>query len=317
MNEGKQGESLMGESKNKHIGMMALVILVSTLLLVGMFSGCTEQNGDEEKTVSIKGSSTVLPIAEACAEEFMKDNDVQITVSGGGSSVGIKAVAEGTVDIGDASRAAKPSDVEDIDGVDFDDLVDNVVAYDGIAIVVSKDVYDANVTNLTMDQVYKIYAGEISNWNELGGPDKEIFVNDRATTSGTRAAFLELVTNSTGYALDDFEEDGGKIAEGGKTNQENANVVTSIKNDDAGIGYVGLGYIDEDTCPALEIDEIYPSLETVLDGTYPISRSLHMYTLGEPTGAVKDFIDYVQSDAGQQIVEDEGFVPLPESERSD
>ncbi len=290
---------------NKTLVIITLIALAATAL-----SGCTETTDEEKTTVTIKGSSTVLPIAETCAEEFMNANpNIQITVSGGGSSVGIKSVANGEVDIGDASRNAKPSDVENIEGVEFSDLVDNVVAYDGIAVVVSSNVYENGVTELTMDQIYKIYTDEISNWNELGGPDLEIFVNDRASTSGTRATFVELIVSDSDESLEDFEDDGGTLAID-NVNQENANVVSQITGNQNAIGYVGLGYVDEETCPAVAVDGTIPSTNTVKDGSYPISRSLHMYTLGEPTGLVKEFIDYVQGEEGQKIVEEEGFIPI-------
>lgn len=295
--------------EKKQILNKTLIIFTVIALATIFLSGCTDTN-NEDTTVTIKGSSTVLPIAETCAEEFMNMNsDVQITVAGGGSSVGIKSVANGEVDIGDASREAKASDVENIDGVEVSDLVDNVVAYDGIAVVVSPNVKNNGVTALTMDQIYQIYTGEITNWNELGGPDLEIYVNDRASTSGTRATFVELIANSEGNALEDFEEDGGTLAVD-NVNQENANVVTAVSGSQQAIGYVGLGYVDEDTCPAVSVDGVLPSTSTVKDGSYPISRSLHMYTLGEPTGLTKDFIDYVQSEDGQEVVVEEGFVTI-------
>ena len=295
--------------KNIQSKLKTLVILAILTISVIILAGCTD-TGTETSTITIKGSSTVLPIAEICAEEFMiLNSNIQVTVAGGGSSVGIKSVANGEVDIGDASREAKASDVEDIDGVELSDLVDNVVAYDGIAVVISSNIYNNNITALTMDEIYQIYTGEISNWNELGGPDLEIYVNDRASTSGTRATFVELIENTDGTALEDFEEDGGTLAVD-NVNQENANVVTAVSGSDQAIGYVGLGYINEETCPAISVDGVLPSTTTVKDGTYPISRGLHMYTLGEPTGAVKDFIDYVQGSDGQEIVEEEGFIKL-------
>lgn len=302
------GESLMVEVKNKKIGKMMLAILIAITFGASIFSGCVEEEGTI--TISIKGSSTVLPIAEICAEEYMKLNDnILITVAGGGSSVGIKSVANREVDIGDASRAAKASDVEDIEGVELSDLVDNVIAYDGIAVVVSPYIKNNNVTGLTMEQIYMIYTGEISYWSEVGGPDLEIYINDRASTSGTRATFVELIENSSGYALEDFEEDGGTLAVD-DVHQENSQVVSAVSLNQNAIGYVGLGYVNEETCPAITVDGVLPSTTTVKDGDYPISRSLHMYTLGQPTGAVKDFIDYVKSDEGQDIVEEEGFIRL-------
>jgi len=291
--------------KNKRIG-ISLAIVFMLAFTVYTLSGCVE---DSKTTITIKGSSTVLPIAETCAERYMEQNsNVQVTVAGGGSSVGVKSVANGECDIGDASRNAKASDVEDIAGVELSDLVDNVVAYDGIAVVVSPEIYET-VTDLTMDQIYKIYTGEIENWNEVGGPDSEIYVNDRASTSGTRATFVELIENSEGEALEDFEKEGNSLAVD-NVNQENANVVTAVSGSDKAIGYVGLGYVDPDTCPAIKVDGVEPSVATVKGNTYPISRSLHMYTLGEPTGEVKDFIEFVQGPTGQEIVEDEGFIPI-------
>ena len=295
----------MGEVKNKNLRKLMLGLIVSATLAGALLSGCIE----EEKTISIKGSSTVLPIAETCAEEFMDlHTNIKVTVAGGGSSVGIKSVAKGEVDIGDASRAAKASDVEDISGVELGDLIDHVIAYDGIAVVVSPNI-KATVTDLTMDQVYRIYTGNISNWQDVGGPNLEIFVNDRASTSGTRASFVELVENNGGKALEDFEDEGGDLTID-KVNQENANVVEAVSGSDRAIGYVGLGYVNEQTCPAVAINGVLPSAATVKDGTYPISRSLHMYTLGETTGIVKDFIDFVQSSDGQAIVAQENFVTI-------
>jgi phosphate transport system substrate-binding protein len=301
----------------KTLVLLSLIIFGATIL-----SGCVEESQNGGKTtVSIKGSSTVLPIAETCAEEFMNLNSsIQVTVAGGGSSVGIRSVAEGEVDIGDASREKKESDVKNEDGtykytkadgtpVTLEDLVDHVIAYDGIAVVVSPNIYTNNVTGLTMEEVYQIYTGEITNWNEVGGPDLEIFVNDRASTSGTRATFIELIENSTGYSLQDFEEDGNDLAVY-KVNQENSNVVDAVSGSNKAIGYVGLGYVNEQTCPAVTIDGVLPSVQTVTDGAYPISRSLHMYTLGEATGTVLDFIEYVQGEAGQAIVVEEGFVSI-------
>ena len=290
----------------KNISKIMLVVITLIAITTVILTGCTDTGAT---TITIKGSSTVLPIAETCAGEFMNANEnIQVTVSGGGSSVGIKSVANGEVDIGDASREAKASDVEDIEGIELSNLVDNVVAYDGIAVVVSPNIY-STVKALTMDQVYQIYTGNISNWNELGGPDLEIYVNDRASTSGTRATFVELIENSEGKSLEEFEGDGGTLAVD-NVNQENSNVVTAISGSNQAIGYVGLGYVNEETCPAISVDGVLPSTATVKDGTYPISRSLHMYTLGQPTGAVKDFIDYVQGPDGQAVVEEEGFIPL-------
>jgi len=308
----------MGEAKDKIL--KTLVILVAFVVGITAFSGCVEEE-TETTTITIVGSSTVLPIAEICAEEYMKlHEDIQISVTGGGSSTGIKSVCEGTADIGDASRNAKESDVKNEDGTykykkaDGTDLTladleagDNVIAYDGIAVVVSPDI-KTNVANLTMEEVYKIYTGEIENWEDVGGPNETIYVVDRASTSGTRVTFVELIVNSSGFALEDFEETGTLAYD--VVAPENSDVVNAVSGSTKAIGYVGLGYVDDETCPSVDIDEVTPSIDTVKNGEYPISRSLHMYTIGAPSGAVKDFIDYVQGADGQWWVTEEGFITI-------
>ncbi len=309
--------------KKKRLNKLTLVIPVTLVLVVLAFSGCVEDS--EQKTITIIGSSTVLPIAETCAEEFMKANDnVQISVAGGGSSVGIKSVLQGDADIGDASRDAKESDVKNEDGtykyqkedgtdITFADLQagQNIIAYDGIAVVVSPSIYES-ITKLTMDEVYQIYTGEIDNWADVGGPNKTIYIVDRSSSSGTRATFVELIEDSSGNALEDFEETGTLAYD--IVSAENSDVVNAISGNTQAIGYIGLGYVDPETCPSVEIGVggtyVTPSIETVKDGSYPISRSLNMYTIGEPTGLVKDFIDYVESEEGQQWVTEEGFITI-------
>jgi phosphate transport system substrate-binding protein len=311
----------------KRLNKMTLVITMTLLMVVLAFSGCVENNGNNggTTTISIIGSSTVLPIAEICAEEYMKVTDnIQISVAGGGSSVGIKSLLQGDADIGDASRDAKESDVKNQDGtykfqkedgsdITLKDLQDgqNIIAYDGIAVVVSPSIHNS-VTQLTMDEVYKIYAGEIDNWGDVGGPNESIYIVDRSSSSGTRATFVELIKNSSGTALEDFEETGTLAYN--IVAPENSDVVNAVSGSTKAIGYVGLGYVDPTTCPSVEIgvDGTYvePSISTVKDGSYPISRSLNMYTIGAPTGKVKDFIDYVKSKEGQEWVTEEGFITI-------
>lgn len=260
------------------------------LVLFGVFvSGCVE----ERTTVTIKGSTTVLPVAEGCAEVFNKQNeDVKVIVAGGGSSLGIKSVANGEADIGDASREVKPSEIQQYSNVNF---VDNKVALDGVAVIVSKDIYDSRIIDLTLDQVKGIFNGSIDNWNQVGGPDSEIFVNEREEGSGTRSTFMENV------GLEETTAD--------KSSSSNSAVKQAVKGSNKAIGYTGLGYVDSST-PGIAINGVEPTSENIKAGSYPLSRSLHMYTNGEPTGAVKDFLDFVLSEEGQQIVEQEGFISV-------
>lgn len=292
-----QGEKIfMDKNKNKKIGKLGFALLIAVALIAVVFSGCVETG---ETTVKVTGSSTVLPMASACAEEFNSRHDnVKVTVTGGGSGHGINAVASEQADIGDASRPAKASDVEDISGVTLDNLIDHKIAADGVAIIVSKTVYEAGVTNLTSQQVKDIYMGNINNWNELGGPNSEIDVNERQEGSGTRDTFME--------ALGLEETPGADNA-----HKSNSLAKTAVKNADNGIAYVGLGYVGTDT-PAVKLDGVEPTDANIKSGDYPITRSLHMYTLGKAKGEVLDFLNFVRSPEGQEIVANEGFIKMYE-----
>ena len=277
------------KEKQKKFG-KAIVVLTASMALCAVFlSGCTDQ---ETTTITIKGSSTVLPIAERCAEEFNAvHNDIKVTVAGGGSGLGIKSVAMGEADIGDASREVKQSEIDEYGDI----FVDHKIALDGVAVIVSKTIHDAGVTDITLDQLKGIYDGSISNWQELGGPDEEIFVNEREEGSGTRDTFMDIVD------LDETAAD--------KANSANSQVKQAVSGSDVAIGYVGLGYVSDET-PALKINGISPSAATIKDESYPISRSLHMYTNGEPTDAVEEFLNFVMGSEGQAIVEEEGFISV-------
>ena len=279
----------MNGIKNKKFGKTSVLLIVGIALGAVFLTGCTEQ---ETTTITIKGSSTVLPVAETCAEEFNKlHSDIKVTVAGGGSSLGIKSVANGEADIGSASREVKQSEIDQYGDI----FIDHVIALDGVAVIVSKTIYNAGITDITLDQLKGIYNGSISNWQTLGGPDEEIFVNEREEGSGTRDTFMEIV---------DLEETNAD-----KANSANSEVKQAVAGSNKAIGYVGLGYVSDQT-PALKINGVKPSAATIKDGSYPISRSLHMYTKGEATGAVKEFLDFVMGSEGQAFVEEEGFISI-------
>jgi len=286
--------------KEKKIGMLALTLIAIAILTTTLFSGCTEQkNNGTTATLSLGGSTTVQPIADSCAQAFMaKHTNITVQVYGGGSAVGIKGVAQGTYDIGDASRAAKADDLTGIQGVTLADLVQHKIALDGIAIIVSKEIYNAGVTNISKTQLKGIFNRTITNWKTLGGPDKTIFVVGRDSSSGTYTSINDMLgLNKTTQILD--------VAK-----SENAQVKAAVAGQDNSIGYVGLGFVDTNT-PALKINGIAPSISTVTDNTYPLSRPLYMYTKGPATGVEQMFIDFVLSSEGQAIVAQEEFVPLP------
>jgi phosphate transport system substrate-binding protein len=242
--------------------------------------------------LTIAGSTTVLPIAEECASAYMESHpDILIDVSGGGSSYGVKAVANGTVDIGTASRDLKDSEIADYPG-----LVTHAIAKDGVAIVVNP----ANsVANLTMEDLQGIYTGAITNWADVGGNDSNIIVVSREDGSGTRDCFEQAVLKPIG----------GEITVDAVIRESNAEMRTEVAGDENAIGYLSLGYVDSNVS-AVSLDGVEPTIENIRSGDYAISRTLLMITNGAPDVDEQAFLDFVLSEDGQQIVEDESFIPV-------
>lgn len=243
--------------------------------------------------ITLEGSTTVLPIAQRTAEEMMDANDeIEISVRGGGSGVGINSLISKKCDIAMASRAIKDSELQKAvsNGVQPKAYV---VAMDGIAVVVNTS---NPVTNLSKAQVKAIFTGKISNWSEVGGNDEKIVVVSRDSASGTFEAFGELALNKEKVRADALMQ------------ASNQAVATTIKNTKGAIGYVGLGYMKG--LADVSIDGVEASIETVLSGKYSYSRPLFMYTNGPAKGEAKEYLDFVLSEDGQDIVKREGFVGL-------
>ncbi|MDI6692480.1 MAG: phosphate ABC transporter substrate-binding protein [Anaerosomatales bacterium] len=246
-------------------------------------------------TINIQGSDTMVNLATAWAEKFMDENpDVEVSVQGGGSGTGIAALINGTVDFANASREMKEEEIAEAKSKGIQP-VEHKVAIDGIAVVVNK----ANpVEGLTLEQLGKIFRGEITNWKDVGGPDKPIVLLSRDSSSGTYEYFKEAVI--------------GKDKEYAKTAKllpSSQAIVDEVKANDAGIGYVGLGYVSDDV-KVVAVDGVKASVETAKDGSYPIARYLYMYSNGEVSGLLKAYLDWVTGPEGQALVADEGFVPL-------
>jgi phosphate transport system substrate-binding protein len=210
---------------------------------------------------------------------------VTVTIQGGGSSVGVTSAADGTVDIGAASREIKP---------DEPPLVKHLLCRDGIAVVTDP----ANtVSGLTKDQVRQIFAGEITSWSEVGGPNKDIIVVAREEGSGTRAAFEEMVM---GESL---------ITNMAILQPSNGAVRTTVATTPNSIGFLSFGYLDA-SVKALAIDGVAATVENAINGSYPIIRPLYFLTKEEPTGLVKEFIDFCLSSTGQDIIKAEGYISV-------
>jgi len=269
--------------------------LAAVLIIAVLAAGCTQQSGDSQKTtLKVTGSTTVLPIAQAAADAYGKDHaSADIQVTGGGSSVGVQAVGEGTADIGMSSRDLKAEE-----NTKYPGLVVTTIANDGIALIVHPT---NTVPGLALAQVREIYAGNITNWKDVGGPDQVIVVIGRDSASGTREFFSEKVMNQQNYTRTQLEKN------------SNGAVQQTVIQTPGAVGYVGLGYLNNGVraVPILVNGEpVVPSVATVVSNKYPISRPLIMITPGAPAGLAREYLDYILSPAGQKIITDEGFVPI-------
>ncbi len=242
-------------------------------------------------SVTASGSSALLPLAQAAAEAFMKTNsDASITVNGGGSGTGLKQVAEGSVDIGNSDVTAE----EKLDASAAADLVDHKVCTVTMAPVVNKEL---GVTNLTSEQLISIFTGETKNWSEVGGPDEEILLVTRPSSSGTRALFKE-------WALNGEEEASNEALE----TDDSGTLVQTIVDNKGAIGYVALSYlVNNDSVQSVSIDGVEPTLENTYNGTYKVWGYEHMYTKGEGSELAQAFINYMMSDEFGTNIESMGY----------
>ena len=264
------------------------------LLLLSCFAATLLSVPAFAESVTIKGSTTVLPIAQATAEVFMNRNrTVNISVQGGGSSVGIAALLDGTTDIADASRAIKDAELAKAASRGIKPKA-HVVAMDGIAVVVHPT---NSVNDLSKNQIKDIYTGKISDWSAVGGAGGKIVVVGRDSASGTFEAFTELALG------------GAKTRSDALLSASNQAVATTVATTPGAIGYVGLGFLT-DKVKDVTVDGVKCTKETVLSVKYPLSRPLFMYTNGTPKGGVKEYLDFVVGSEGQRLAEENGYVGL-------
>lgn len=281
--------------KKSKLAVLLVVVLVAMIAVVGCGTSSTDkaatqstqqtnsQPAGETKvsgTVKVAGSTSVQPLAEELAGKFMeKSPDISVSVQGGGSGAGIESAKTGTAQIGTSSRELKP---EEKPG-----LTETIIAKDGIAVIVNS----ANkVTGLKMDQIKKIFTGEVKDWSEIGGAKGPITVVIREEGSGTRDAFNEIALGK-----------GTKFVATAIIQNSTGAVKTAVTKDPNAVGFISLGSVDS-AVKALTVDDVQPSEATVLDGSYKISRPFLFLTKGEPDAATKAFIDFILSDEGQKIV---------------
>jgi phosphate transport system substrate-binding protein len=264
------------------------------ILLAAIATGCgakrTPAPGELSGTVTASGSTALLHLAQAAKELFEEKHEfVTVNISGGGSFNGLTQVATGVVQIGNSDVEA-PADK-------YPGLVDHPVAVAPFVIVAHKDLA---VTNVTLDQLARIFRGEITNWKDVGGPDLAITVVSRQQSSGSRATIVRTVL-----------KDQGDISQDALVQDSNGKVKDSVAGTPGAVGYVDAPYYDPKIMKALQVDGVAYSPEAVIAGKYPIYAYEHMFTKGEPTGVAKAYLDFVLSDAFQEsYVQQLGFIPV-------
>lgn len=277
----------------------SLKLIVGALLITmigGAFVGCGSSEGEEGGTVTLSGSSALLPLVEASIDGFIEKNPgYEINAQAGGSGAGLTQVLDGSVNIGNSDIFANEKLEED----KAKELVDHKVVAQGFAIVVNEA---AGVKELTKQQIQDVFSGKVKNWKEVGGADKEIFLIHRPSSSGTRATFVKTVLggdkNLENDSLGSVQDSSGAVAK-------------AMAQNDGAVSYLALSYLSSDEAKSMvkvAIDGVEASKENITTGKYPFWSWGHMYTKGEATAEAKKFIDYIMSEDNKKVVEDTGFI---------
>ena len=259
--------------------------------------------GEDGTTITVAGSDTMLQVGLSWGDAYKEATPgVAVSVAGEGSSTGFTALIDDTADLAHSSREIKPSEAEAIKAKHGKDAVEHIVGYDGIAVFVHKD---NPVKSISIANLAEIWGegGSIDNWSAVGGSDAEIKRAGRANNSGTYGFFQKAVLGKG----KEFKAETGAMA-------GSAAVVEFCSTTPSAMGYSGMSYKNDHVgCLAISAEEgseaIEPTIENVLNKTYPIARPLYIYTVGEPEGEVKKYLDWIKSDAGQKVVTEQGFVP--------
>lgn len=268
----------------KHLTGMILMVMI---LFMGAGTAFAEN-------IVIKGSTTVLPLAQVTLEAYMKATPgAKFSLSAGGSGEGIKALIDKSTDIANSSREIKDKEIElaKSKGVN---PVETIVAIDAIVPIVHPK---NRVQNLSIDQLSQIYQGKITNWKEVGGDDLQIVVVSRDSSSGTFEAWAEMVLHKA------------KVTPKAQMQASNGAIVQAVSKNRYAIGYIGLGYINKAIRP-LTVNGVQATAKTAISKEFPVARPLYMYTNGQPVGETAKYVRFVLSPAGQTLVAKAGFVPL-------
>lgn len=275
------------------------LLLPENALLIGVFVLLVVTPLQAAEQITIQGSTTVLPLVQVLAEEYLAEHpDVDISVSGGGSGVGITALLDGVVDIAMSSREAKEKEIAAA-RKKGKDLIPVVIAYDAIVVIVHPE---NPVTNLSLEALRRIYTGDIRNWQELGGPRMPVVPISRDFASGTFEVFTKVVLQ------------GEEVAPHALMLISNLSILQEVSSSPGCIGYVGLGYVRE-SVKVVALDGVFPTEEAVRTGKYPLSRPLYLYLDRPPEGEIRKFLEFIQSARGKSIIAELGFIPpLEETE---
>lgn len=289
-----------------------LVLILITPLFI---AGCKKKDDVEKSVLTIKGSDTMVNLSQKWAEIYMQNNpNVSIQVTGGGSGTGVAALLNGTTDLANSSRELKSVELDKAKSLNITPFIYEV-ALDGIAVIVHPE---NGIDNLTIKQVSDIFAGKIKNWKEIGGSDMPITLYGRENSSGTYEFFKEHVLGK--------DADGRQVDYAPSTQvlQGTAALGEAVARDVKGIGYGGVGYFaerndvkilhikkDDNSIAISPAENGKVNYDQIWNGEYSISRYLYCFTNGEASGALKDFVDFILSAEGQELVTKMEYIPLP------
>ena len=270
------------------------------LATAGLLIGGAAAVMAQQKNITVKGSDTMVILGQRWAEVFMgKNPGLTIQVTGGGSGTGIAALINGTTQICQASRPMKDDEKSSVKQQRNADVIEIPVAVDALAVYLNNQ---NPIEHLTMEQVRRIFQGEITNWKDAGGPNRNIVLYGRENSSGTYVFFKEHVLANGDFA-ERYQPLGGTAA-----------VINAVVKDRNGIGYGGIGYAKDVKAISIARDAtsepVTPTMENALSNKYPLSRFLYWYAAGPPGGTIKELVDWVLGPQGQNVVQEAGFYPL-------
>jgi len=293
------------------VGRAAGAALAAALLLAAACGGRSSPSGPDggkarAQALQIKGSDTMVNLGQAWAEAYNKLHpEINLAVTGGGSGTGIAALINGTCEIAESSRGLEAKEIDQARAKGFA-IREDIVALDGIVVVV----HPSNpIERVTMEELRELFLGDIRRWRPLGGIDGPVVLLSREVNSGTHIFFKEhVLRRGKSKGPEEF-------APRALMMPSSYAIAEEVSRNENAVGYYGLGYISprQKVVPVARDDgspSVAPDIESIRSNAYPISRPLYLFTKGEPSGAVKDFLDFVHSPAGQKIVRDTEFVPI-------